>query len=1060
MRHNLFLSACIFALASGAAAETVVSTKQTAPVRTSTIKLGAADDIKISAAGSIELIDSGNAVGVIVDSANKITNEGKIQVTGANGASGILAMPGRSGGILNGGKIVVDEVHASTDSDNDGDVDGPFATGEARAGIRTMGSYTGDIVHSGEIAVLGNNSYGLLLTGPLTGKLTHNGTTNVTGDEAVGVQLNDVSGAVRLAGTIAAKGVHAAAAKLDGNIMGTLIVQGTLSATGYRYTTPPANSSKLDADDLLQGGSALVIGGDVRGGILLATAPKDINPNDADEDKDGIEDAKEGNAAVRSYGAAAALTIGAATRDIAIGEAPGSAYGLVIDGLVQGSGVYQNVAGHGLQVGGLGGRVDIEGGILVNGVVAADSLNASVSAMRIGAGATVPVIRVNGSVEARGSDAMSTLASGIVVDEGAAVSGIRNTGTIKATAVGEAGTALAIIDFSGSVSLIENSGIISATGAKADSGRNVAIDVSEQSSNVMVRQAAGAAGSPAPSIVGNIVYGGGNDLLEVSAGSVKGVTLFGAGNDVMKLMDNGVYEGRVLFGDGNATMSLSGTSKFIGTANFAQMPGTLTIGAGALFQGKLDHAHGVALTVAGGTLDLTAPANLTSLTINNKGTLGVTLGQAGSATPLIAVAGAANIAPESKLVVRVGDLQHAVGTHVLLTADALTGGNNLTASALQLPFFYKATVQSANKQIDIVVTRRLKTEMGLNRSEEAAFDAVYAALAKDAKVAGVFAALPDEQSMRATLQQMLPDHAGGTFSVATQGSRTFQRMLEDRNAPFKDQGDWGYWISQSGWGQSKAVGATAGFETSGWGIGTGFEFKTDLGQVGMSLAYLRGRNRDKGSANRVTANQYELAGYWRLEAERLQVNTRGSIAFIDLSGTRSFEGTDGSQKVSLTSHSDRSARLYSGSAMVAYRMGDGRVGFRPVLSVDYYRLHENGYTETGGGQAFDLTVRSRTSDELALNASGVLSLALGDYSSLEVEGGRREIVSGTLGQTVAHYAGGAPFTLTPETRTSGWLGRVRGAIGKQNFRIGTEFSAEEQQGKLALALRANLRVGL
>ncbi|HEY1125675.1 MAG TPA: autotransporter domain-containing protein [Sphingobium sp.] len=1057
MRHLLFLSTCMVAIASGAAAETVISTKQTTPVRTSTIKQGAADDIKIAPGGSIEL-----AAGtpILVDSANKVTNEGKLQVTGANAVSGILVMPGRSGGIVNTGKIIVDEVHATTDSDNDGDADGPFAAGTARFGIQTMGAYNGDIVQSGEITVLGNDSYGIELGGPLTGKLTHDGTTSVTGDNAVGIQINDVTGAVRLAGTITAKGVGANAARLDGNVAGTLTVQGALSATGYRYTNPPANTSKLDADDLLQGGSALVIGGDVSGGIILATAPKDTNPNDADEDKDGIEDAKEGSAAVRSYGGARAMTIGAATRNITIGEVPGSAYGLVIDGLVQGSGVYKDVAGRGLQVGGLGGTVDIEGGILVNGVVGADSLNASASAMRIGAGATVPVIRVNGRVEAKGSDAMSTIATGIVVDEGASVYGIRNTGTIKATALGEAGTAVAIMDLSGSVSLIENSGLISATGAKADSGRNVAIDVSEQSSNVMVRQAAGAAGSPAPSIVGNIVYGGGNDLLEVSAGSVKGVTLFGAGNDVMKLMDNAVYEGRVLFGDGNATMSLSGTSKFIGTANFAQMPGTLSVGAGALFQGKLDHAHGVALTVAGGTLDLGAPANLTSLTINNKGTLGVMLGQAGSTTPLITVSGAANFAPESKLVIRVSDLQHAVGTHVLLTADNVTGSNNLTASALQLPYFYKAAVQGTGKQVDIIVTRRLKTEMGLNRSEDAAFDAVYAALAKDAKVASVFLALPNEQSMRATLQQMLPDHAGGTFSVVTQGSRAFQRMLEDRSAPFKDEGDWGYWISQAGWGQSKAIGATAGFETSGWGIGTGFEFKTGLGHVGVSLAYLRGRNRDRGSAGRINANQYELAGYWRLEADRLQVNTRGSIAFIDLSGTRSFEGMDGSQKVSLTSHSDRSARLYSGSAMVAYQIGDGRIGFRPVASIDYYRIHERGYTETGGGQAFDLAVRSRTSDELTLNASGVLSLGLGDYSSIEIEGGRREIISGSLGRTVAQYAGGTPFTLTPEGRTSGWLGRIRGATGNRDFRIGTEFSAEQQQGKLALALRANLRVGL
>ncbi len=789
MRHLLLMSTCLVALASGARAETVISTKQTTTVRTSTIKQGAPDDIRIAPGGSVEV--SGITPAVSIDSANKVTNEGTIKAANTDFAFGIFAQPGTSGGIVNSGKIILDETPTATDSDNDGDLDGPFATGKGRAGIYTLGAYGGDIVQSGEITVIGNDSHGILIGGPLTGKLTHDGATNVTGDRSVGVEVSDVTGAVRLAGTITAKGLNASAAKLDGNIGGTLTVQGNLSATGYRSTTLPANTTKLDADDLLPGGPALVIGGNVAGGIILATAPKDSNASDPDEDKDGIDDAKEGNVAVRSFGTAPAMLIGAAGRDVTIGAVPGKGYGLVIDGLVQGSGVYADYAGRGLQIGGLGGAVDIAGGILVNGTVAADSPNATAVALRLGTQATTPEIRVTGKVEATGSNAASSLAAAIQIDEGASVAGIRNSGTIKATATGENGTAVAIVDFSGTVSLIENSGTISATGAKADTGRNVAIDVSEHATNVIVRQIAGTAGAPAPSVVGNLHFGGGNDLLEVSAGTIKGTTLFGAGADTMQLSGNAAYEGNVLFGDGSGTMSLAGSARFLGAADFADMAGQLSIGAGTLFQGRLDHTGGVALTVAGGTLDLVAPASLASLTVNGKGALAVTLGQAGSATPLIAVSGTANIAADSRLIVRVGDLQKAIGTHVLLSANNLVGGNNLTADALLMPFLYKAVVLSANNRIDVVVTRRLKTEMGLNRSEEAAFDAVYAALAKDAKVAGVFLTLPDAQGLRATLRQMLPDHAGGTFAAVTQGSRTFQRMLEDPAAPFKDEGDWG-----------------------------------------------------------------------------------------------------------------------------------------------------------------------------------------------------------------------------------------------------------------------------
>lgn len=53
MRKYLLASSCLFAVASiPAHAETSIATATTTPVRTSTIKSGAADDIKITSAGS------------------------------------------------------------------------------------------------------------------------------------------------------------------------------------------------------------------------------------------------------------------------------------------------------------------------------------------------------------------------------------------------------------------------------------------------------------------------------------------------------------------------------------------------------------------------------------------------------------------------------------------------------------------------------------------------------------------------------------------------------------------------------------------------------------------------------------------------------------------------------------------------------------------------------------------------------------------------------------------------------------------------------------------------
>ena len=130
-------------------------------------------------------------------------------------------------------------------------------------------------------------------------------TTTVIGNDSIGVDLAGVSGNVRLAGDIAAQGQGSIAVRSTGDVGGAMVLQGKISATGYRATAPPADPSKLDADDLLQGGPAVSIEGNVAKGIILAIPPKDNSTTDNDEDDDGIEDAKEGAAAISSFGAAA-----------------------------------------------------------------------------------------------------------------------------------------------------------------------------------------------------------------------------------------------------------------------------------------------------------------------------------------------------------------------------------------------------------------------------------------------------------------------------------------------------------------------------------------------------------------------------------------------------------------------------------------------------------------------------------------------------------------------------------------------------------------------------------
>ena len=108
----------------------------------------------------------------------------------------------------------------------------------------------------------------------------------------------------------------------------------------------------------------------------------------------------------------------------------------------------------------------------------------------------------------------------------------------------------------------------------------------------------------------------------------------------------------------------------------------------------------------------------------------------------------------------------------------------------------------------------------------------------------------------------------------------------------------------------------------------------------------------------------------------------------------------------------------------------------------------------------------RNSDELAVSGTVALGLDFGGkdqydgWYRFELEGGRRELVGGALGVTVAQFDGGTPFTLVPEERQSGWLGRVRAVAGNSEMQVGGEVSVEEQQRHAAIAVRVSLRIGL
>ncbi|MGQ3112830.1 MAG: autotransporter outer membrane beta-barrel domain-containing protein [Brevundimonas sp.] len=741
MRKLLAAAAALAPLmvATGVQAEVVISNTRTTPIQTSNATGTAADAIRLASGGRIE-VTSGAAV--TVDSNHSVDLDSGSTITmnnSASGSTGILVNGGTTADITIGGAItVIDANAAATDTDGDGDLDGQFAAGSDRAGLRVVGAQpvTGSILmESGSsISVRGNDSYGILLQSGLIGDMKLFGSVTVTGDNSYGVRTTGpVSGSVLVSGgAISTNGANAVGVAVDGNVGGRVQIQGGVSTTGYRYTTAPTSGvgftnvpketlvlEDLDADDLLQNGPAVRIAANVAGGVLLGAAPATLvatgdddgdgvkngdedddgdgvkNSDDTDRDGDGILDASEGTSALTSIGGAPALQIGSTTSAVTVGVlgAGDLNYGLVNEGSITGTGVYADVDARAVQIGGRGQPTTIAGGIRNSGAITASANTADATAIELGAGATTPRFVNSGTVLAQSQTDNADTVTGVLIQAGASLPSITNTGTITAAVAGEAATAYAIRDLSGSLTSIVNQGgiyaAISATDGTTDTddddtdpanevvtGKAIALDLRANTSGVSFVQS-GAVGRT------NLDTDGDGILDNTDTDDDNDGVLDGADTDDNDDDNDGVYDqdepvlyGSILLGSGSDTVSLQ-NGTVIGDIAFGAGADALSISGGARYQGALSDTDGqLTIDVSKGTLDArqTTALNVTSLNVGSEGDLIVTVDPKNASSGGFIVSGNATLADGAGLGVNFASLIEGQQQFKIIDAATLNYG--------------------------------------------------------------------------------------------------------------------------------------------------------------------------------------------------------------------------------------------------------------------------------------------------------------------------------------------------------------------------------------------------
>lgn len=1076
-RKLLIFSVSSLALAAGARAAEI-TTQTASPVRTSTANAGAAGDLTITENGSIEVEDMPGFTAVTVDTDHDVIIDGVILIEESDDTTGVHILPGLQTNLTLGGNIQLIEDYTREDTDGDDDADGPLALGANRTGILLDpgGAMTGSIhLQSGSyIQVEGNQSAGALLLSPLNGDLRAEGTISVIGDDAQGITATGrILGDVTIGGSVSAQGENATGVRLDGGASGAVAVNGSVVSTGFAYssstnyvapslvtsdTTPL--EERLDADELLIGGPAFVVGGSLGKGLLINGAAPDPDLSDDEDDddtKDTIEDFNENRStgSLTSYGSAPALLIsadwnGQATEDLVLGGVLETVrdsldddddddtdeilaqfayeYGLINRGAITGAGTNVGVEGAAVLIEGsaaTGHSVIISGGIQNTGSINASAYEAGATALRLGTHVETPLLTNAGTIQALISTETAAHVIAVDIGETANLALLENSGTLLARSTGNAGEVTTVRDLSGTLNTIINTGTISGTYNYDSINLNTrtdatAFDLRANTSGVTLRQYEREATYDAngdgvinaldtldPSITGNLFFGSGGDLLKLEAGTLTGDIDFGTGTDEFNA-SNTAITGDVRFGGEGALVRLLNGSSLQGDVSFSDT-GTadFVISGGSTYAGLITNSgSALSMTIDGSRARLSEATalELSSLVAGNGAVLILEIDDtAARETPVFTVSGTASLTNGVLISpVFTGVSQSAASLTILdaanIVADMAAGEVSLIA---ETPFIYQSElslVDGLRDQLNLVYRLKTTEELGLDINETAAFDAVLELFGASDTLSEAFAGISSEAAFFQAYNQLLPQRTdASTRFLRAQATSTFGALADQMNLLANSPGDGvKAWVQESvTFADIKTAADMPGYNGTGFSLAGGLNIPLpSLDAFGVMMSFNTGRFEEKtGGSNPVDTSSTGLGIYglkkWDAtflrgvaQASRVNFNSLRQLTIISGEEDSFLDSADVLDTPDISDTIDGEWGGYSLAASVAAGRAfkAGQFYARPELSLDYFRLHQDGYRETAlRNSALALEV----SDAETERASASAILAIGADWSVE-----------------------------------------------------------------------------
>ncbi len=620
------------------------------------------------------------------------------------------------------------------------------------------------------------------------------------------------------------------------------------------------------------------------------------------------------------------------------------------------------------------------------------------TAITIGQGAAVPLIVVGQNAQIVASVSTST------------VNPTSDVGTASApfTLV-----ATAISDGSSSLKTINNAGKIIAAISTVSPGVGAVVASSVRAIDLTSSTANGIKINNSGQILGDLSFGAGGSNYTLNVGNVGGAanTATGVANSpnnyaVVAYKIDSQGAGRTPSTEINIVDFGAGTGHVLDVGAFGYVNSIIKSSPGAL-----------AVTVENnGTLFIGNTGNSGSLNASTfdvtGGTLGLTISQNTTATtPVIRASTSASISANSTVAMQFGSFVSSGTTLasvtnpttqniVLITAPTITisqstlDQNNALLSQ-NLPFLFQPSATplaigsaAGNQTLVLSLTPRAPGAtnpdgtpgLGLTGDALAQFPFVASALATDPTLgsaiatsltvyntpgtpsSGINVAASQQQAQQA-FSQFGPDTSGGARQVAIlitdQASGPVaarQRLLRSYGRVAGDLTLWGteFVGNINNKGRVDADGTLTNYKDHGFGFSLGLDSGSPRGGwYGAAFTFYSGDVVQTLPRDSKTHTQwYMLSGYTDWQGNHLFLDTQISAAYGSFKGVRDL--TVGSQLREALGK--RAALMGAIGANLGANFRSGSLTIAPHFSLDGMAMREEGYTETGGGNGFNLQV--------------------------------------------------------------------------------------------------------